>query len=343
MRPVRSCSALPLASWFEQRTNRVNQIGSVLLLRALASLLLLISLAGCVATPQTDALQQTIPAPLSSPVNLTDVAFFPQDAYQCGPAALATVLTYSAVQVTPDELVSQVYIPARQGSLQIEMLAATRRYGQVAYVLSGSLSEMLQEVAHGKPVLVMQNLGLSRFPQWHYAVVVGYDLSRSEVRLRSGTIRDYVMPLALFEKTWARADHWAMLALTPGELPLHADETEYFQRVADFEQSNPGEAAILSWRAGLQRWPHSRLISIGLSNQLYAQGQLSAAAEVLRQLLLIDADFDNAHNNLAWISLELGDSAAALLHAQRAVELDPANQNFQTTLQSVHSKISSGK
>ncbi|MBU2099579.1 MAG: PA2778 family cysteine peptidase [Gammaproteobacteria bacterium] len=301
------------------------------------------ALTACVTTPQTDGLQAFIPAPLSSPVNLSDVAFFPQDEYQCGPAALATVLTFNAVAVTPDELVSQVYIPARQGSLQIEMLAAMRRYGQVAYVLSGSLSEMLQEVSSGKPVLVMQNLGLSRLPQWHYAVVVGYDMTRSEIRLRSGTIRDYVMPLGLFEKTWARADHWAVLALTPGEMPLHANETEYFQRVADFEQNNPGELAIRSWRAGLQRWPGSRLMSMGLSNQLYAVGAKAEAATVLQHLLASDVAFASAHNNLAWISLELGDSAAALEHAGQAVALEPENENFQATLQSVHSKISSGK
>jgi tetratricopeptide (TPR) repeat protein len=321
------------------RTTVINFIGRALCYRALASLVLLATLASCVATPQTDSLHQSVPAPLNAAVNLSDVAFFPQDEYQCGPAALATVLNYSNVSVTPDELVAQVYIPARRGSLQIEMLAATRRYGQVAYVLSGSLSEMLQEVGNGKPVLVMQNLGLSRWPQWHYAVVVGYDITRSEIRLRSGTIRDYVMPLALFEKTWARAEHWAVLALTPGELPLHADETEYFQRVADFEQSHPGDSAVRSWRAGLQRWPASRLMSIGLSNQLYAQGELAEAANVLQQFLLGDAGFANGHNNLAWIALELGDLAAALRHAQQAVVLDRTDTNFQSTLEAVQQTV----
>ena len=300
-------------------------------------------LSACVSAPQSTQLTQQVPLPLSSPVNLEQVPFFPQQAYQCGPAALATVLGSSAVNVLPDELVSQVYIPARRGSLQIEMLATARRYGRLPYVLSGSLSEMLQEVGNGKPVLVMQNLGLTRLPQWHYAVVVGYDLGRAEIRLRSGTVRDYIMPLSLFEKTWARAGHWAVLMLEPGQLPLYADETSYFQHVADFELSHDGEPVLRSWRAGLQRWPGSRLLSMGLSNQLYVQGQLREAAQVLQQLLLSDDGFASAHNNLAWLMFELGDQQAALRHAQRATQLEPDTEAFQATLAAVQSNTSSGK
>ena len=55
------------------------------------------------------------------PVELTTVPFFPQEEYQCGPAALATVLTWTGVNVTPAELAPQVYLPERQGSLQLEI------------------------------------------------------------------------------------------------------------------------------------------------------------------------------------------------------------------------------
>ena len=306
-------------------------------------LILGLLLSACVSAPQTIQLTQQVPDALDYPVNLDQVPFFPQEDYQCGPAALATVLGSTAVNVIPDELVSQVYIPARRGSLQIEMLATARRYGRVPYVLSGSLSEMLEEVGNGRPVLVMQNLGLNRLPQWHYAVVVGYDLSRREIRLRSGTIRDYVISLSLFEKTWARADHWAVVVLEPGQLPHYADETAYFQHVADFEISNADESALLAWQAGLERWPGSRLMSMGLSNQLYAQGQTPAAAEVLQDLLKSDSNFAAAHNNLAWLLSELGNADSAITHARQAVQLAPDNEAFQATLAALQSNISSGK
>src|SRR3569623_1363896 len=129
------------------------------------------------------------PADLTHAVELDAVPFFPQERYQCGPAALATVLAWSGAAVTADQLVPQVYLPARQGSLQPELLAAARRYQRLPYVLEPDLAALLREVGAGHPVLVLQNLGLSWAPRWHNAVVVGYDLARDEVVLRSGAGR----------------------------------------------------------------------------------------------------------------------------------------------------------
>ena len=42
-------------------------------------------------------------------VELTQTPFFPQQSHQCGPAALATALGASGVDVTPDDLVPQTY------------------------------------------------------------------------------------------------------------------------------------------------------------------------------------------------------------------------------------------
>ncbi|MCW3478572.1 hypothetical protein OL229_03185 [Neisseriaceae bacterium JH1-16] len=95
-------------------------------LAPLFSLLLL--LVGCASTPQTAALLTRRPSDLPARVELTEVPFFPQDAYQCGPAALATVLVHAGVVTTPTELTPQLYLPERQGTLQAELLGATRRH-----------------------------------------------------------------------------------------------------------------------------------------------------------------------------------------------------------------------
>ena len=116
-------------------------------------------------------------------------AVLPATDYQCGPAALATVLVASGAQVSPDDLVAEVYLPGRKGSLQAELIAAARSRGRLPYVLPPSLDDLLAQLAAGHPVLVLQKTGAGPWPGWHYAVVIGYDASRDRLLLRSGTER----------------------------------------------------------------------------------------------------------------------------------------------------------
>ncbi len=71
--------------------------------RFLAAALLLV-MAGCAAVPQSLELAKE-PGNLPRRVMIDDVAFFPQVKYQCGPAALATVLSHRSVDVVPDNLI----------------------------------------------------------------------------------------------------------------------------------------------------------------------------------------------------------------------------------------------
>jgi tetratricopeptide (TPR) repeat protein len=290
-------------------------------LRFAAVCLLLLWLTACVSAPQSAQLLQHQAAAFRAPVNLDFVPFFPQEDYQCGPAALATVLQASAVTVTPDELVSRVYVPARQGSLQPEMLAAARAFGRVSYQLTPDLSDVLHEVRAGRPVLVMQNLGLSWYPQWHYAVVIGYDLEQQELLLRSGTIREYRLGLKVFERTWRRSGHWAFVVLKPGEMPVNAEELSYFEAVAAFERLEPGESVQEFYRTGLQRWPDNLNLAMGLGNSYYSVARFDEAARVYQDLLRRNPAYAVAHNNLAQVLLQQGEHELALNHAQQAVEL----------------------
>src|SRR5258705_9678994 len=123
-------------------------------------------LSGCASIyPQTATLRDGLPEGMPKEVELKQVPFFPQAEYQCGPAALATALNAAGAKVTPEELVPQVYLPERKGSLQVEMLAAARRHGMVSYLLAPRFLDMLRELAAGNPVIVRYNQSL--FDSWH--------------------------------------------------------------------------------------------------------------------------------------------------------------------------------
>jgi hypothetical protein len=113
-------------------------------------------LSACVATGVREVTQNL---QLPRQHELTETPFFPQELYHCGPAALATALNAIDVKVSPDQLVPEVYIPSRKGSLQIEMLAAARRHGALAVKIEPELGAVLKEIAAGNVVVVMQNGG----------------------------------------------------------------------------------------------------------------------------------------------------------------------------------------
>jgi hypothetical protein len=251
-------------------------------------------------------------------VELDATPFFAQTAYHCGPAALATVLVAAGFDTDPERLAPQLFVPAREGSLQIEMLAAARRAGALAVLLPPQLDALLREVAAGTPVVLLQNLGLAIAPRWHYAVLIGYDLERGDALLRSGTTRRDVLPLSTLEHTWARGDHWAFAALPPGRLPVTAREADAVQALVGFERVAPADASVRAYEAALARWPDNLTLGMGHGNALHATGRRADAAAAFERVATRH-DSAAAWSNLARVRLELGQRDGARDAAARAV------------------------
>lgn len=229
---------------------------------------------------------------------LAQVPFFPQDQYQCGPAALATMLVTSGVQVSPEQLVPLVYVPERRGSLQAELLSATRRHERVPVRLPGSIAPMLDELRAGRPVLVLQNLGLSRWPVWHYAVLIGYDAGQEEFLLRSGTERRQQMSARKFLGSWDRAGRWSMVVASAAAPPAASTVTSWLNAVAPFESLGNLELAAQGYDAAVARWPGDALAWTALGNVRYRQERRQdAEAAYVRALSLAPTQW-TARNNL---------------------------------------------
>jgi tetratricopeptide (TPR) repeat protein len=285
--------------------------------------MLLSWLAGCAQlVPQTMGLRTEWPEQVPQQVELTAVPFFPQDDYQCGPAALATVLSHSGVVITPEPLVTQVYVPARKGSLQLEMLAAPRRYGRVSYRLAPRYADLLREVAAGNPVVVLQDVG-PMFTQWHYAVVNGFHYPSGTLLLRSGKLARQEMPFTYFERTWIKSGYWAMVAMPPDRIPVTATEEGWMAAVLAMARVDKGDAATKAYSAALKRWPDNLAAAIGLANQHHARGALAEAAAVLRQARQRHPQSVIVMNNLAQTLSDQGRHGEALAQIDKAV--DPAS------------------
>lgn len=267
----------------------------------------------------TAALRAQRPPDLPLRVEIDATPFHPQTEYHCGPAALATTLAAAGIAAAPEQLATQVFLPARQGTLQAEMLGGARRQGALPVRLPSTLEALLRELAAGTPVLVLQNLGLSFAPQWHYAVAVGYDLEAGELLLRSGTTRREVMSLRSFEHTWARGGHWAIVTLEPGQLPVSAGEREVVEALVGFERAAVPADAVRAYAAALGRWPRSLTLGMGLGNALYAERRLEASAAAFERVAA-EHESAAAWSNLAQVRFELGQRERARQAALRALE-----------------------
>ncbi|MFZ5724066.1 MAG: PA2778 family cysteine peptidase [Pseudomonadota bacterium] len=273
-------------------------------------------LTGCAAHPERHLLRTAGPA-----VELAHVPFFAQEDFQCGPAALATVLRADRVDVTPEQLVPQVYVPERRGSLQAELIAAARRHGRVPYVLPPSLAPVLGELRAGRPVLVLQNSGLQSLPAWHYAVLVGFDPERETFLLRSGTTARLQIRADRFLAGWDRAGRWAMVVVAPSELPVSAEPARWLQAVAPFEATGHPETAATGYETALARWPQETAAWTALGNARHRQQRHDDAERAWHTALALpagpqDAAHWTARNNLAGLLAE----RQCRRHAQRLID-----------------------
>jgi hypothetical protein len=291
------------------------------------------SLLGCVA-PQTEQILASANA-RSQQVELADVPFFPQERYQCGPASLAMMLAWSDVAETPDSLTRAVYTPEREGSLPSDIVSAARRHGRVAIPVN-RLDVLLKEIEAGHPVLVMQNLGLSWLPQWHFAVAIGYDLESSHLILRSGTESRVTTPLDAFERTWERAENWAIVVLPATMTPSAIDETTWLTSLTGFERAGLPNETLTAYRTFLSHYPHNTIAQLGEANALLALQKYPDAETAYRSLLTLDPHMAAAWNNLAYALHHQGRRKDATAAAEQALALaGGSSDTYADTLREV--------
>lgn len=179
--------------------------GRVLL--ALAACLL----AGCAPSR---ALRAPVDVPQGGQV-LLQVPFFPDDADQCGPSALASVLGYWGKPAAPARLRQEIYRARLKGSLTVDLLLAAESRGLSAEMANGSLARVKKELDAGHPLIAFVNVGYRFYPVGHYLVITGYDDRRQSLFAHSGMKRDQRISYRKFDKQWERTERWALLILPP--------------------------------------------------------------------------------------------------------------------------------
>ncbi|AOY90231.1 hypothetical protein BKP64_09690 [Marinobacter salinus] len=297
--------------------------------------MLVLLLAGCASAPQWPATTDKS-QPLQQRVVLEEIPFYPQERYQCGPAALAMMLNSQGLNTDPEVLKELVYIPGREGSLQVEMVAAGRAHGMLVYRLDGDLESLFREVYEGHPVLVMQNLMFDWWPQWHFAVVIGFDAQKRNVILHTGTRERYETSVEVFTNTWARSGNWAVVILPPDQLPATATPLNFLASANDLETTGRTDAAMTAYETAEQRWPDQPAAILGQGNIAFARNNMRQAADDFARMVKEFPDAAEGWNNLAYTLNQMGCADEAQKAQQCASALAP--KRFEASLESTHLK-----
>ena len=169
-------------------------------------------------------------------------------------------------------------------------------------------------------MLVLQNLGLSWYPRWHYAVVSGYRADTQSIQFQTGWEQPRQIAVETFAKTWQRADNWAAVVLNVGEFPADNNALKYLQALMRLQLSKPSNTIMSEgYRRAVAQWPDYLPLRLALANWYQELGELAEAETTLRQLLAINADYAPANNNLALLLLRAGRAQDAQTYSERAL------------------------
>ncbi|SFR64831.1 Tetratricopeptide repeat-containing protein [Marinobacter daqiaonensis] len=308
----------------------------------------MVILGGCANRPQWPDQTSSAVSPIASSRSsdldldqrliLEQVPFYAQEKYQCGPASLAMMLNAQGLTTEPDQLKDLVYLPGREGSLQVELVAAGRSHGMVVYELDGSLQSLLTEVAAGHPVMVMQNLRFNWWPQWHFAVVTGFDREKRNIILHTGTRELHEEAVEVFMATWNRTENWAVVMLPPGQLPATAEPIDYLMAVNDLETTGHWDTASEAYRTAERAWPDQPAAILGQGNIAWQAGDW---AEATRHYLRLTSEFPDlaaGWHNLAQSLARQGCESPARNAAECAFSLKP--DRFSLEMPAISSGVS---
>jgi ABC-type bacteriocin/lantibiotic exporter with double-glycine peptidase domain len=108
-------------------------------------------------------------------LEIEGVPFIKQDTRFCGPASLASVMTYYGTPTDQKAVAGAVYSEKLQGALITDLERYAREAGFETRSARGTEEGLKAEIDRGRPVIVLVDLGFWVVSKPHYLVVYGYN------------------------------------------------------------------------------------------------------------------------------------------------------------------------
>ncbi len=146
---------------------------------------------------------------------ISGVPFYRQKEGSCGPAALASVLSFWGYQASLEQITAKVYLPELRGTLPMDMENYMRDAGFETTSSAGTIDELKGYIRRDVPAICLLDLGFGLYRQPHYVTVLGFDDVKAVLIIHDGSEANRVISYDVFEKEWRRAGHWMLTARPP--------------------------------------------------------------------------------------------------------------------------------
>ena len=145
---------------------------------------------------------------------LLEVPFFPDKTNQCGPSALAGVLSFWGKPADPAKLREEMYLDKLKGTLPMDLLLTAKAHGLKTQMVRGDLDILRSELKQGRPVLILLNQGFNSLPVDHYVIVTGFHDDRKGLYMHSADEENVFVPYKKILRQWEKTDYWTLLTRT---------------------------------------------------------------------------------------------------------------------------------
>ncbi|MDT8282809.1 MAG: bacteriocin/lantibiotic ABC transporter, partial [Gammaproteobacteria bacterium] len=147
--------------------------------------------------------------------------------------------------------------------------------------------------------------------------------------------RRWVTPFEVFERTWQRADFWALVILPAGEIPETATSLRYLKTAYAFEETGHTNLALDAYRSASQRWPEVADTWMTLGNVVFHNKDWPNAITAFSTACRVQPKSIANWNNLAYALHAYGCDIQARTALQCGLNISPTDKNLLDSWQEI--------
>ena len=240
-----------------------------------------------------------------------------QKAYQCGPAALESVIRYWGRDINVTSMTETLFKPGSMGVLNFTLSEYARTQGFWTEIheeenTGNGINELKTWILRKIPPVVMLKTGILWVPTYHFVVLRGHDDTDQIFYANIGEPETYAIPYSELRSRWKASGNWYLIICPPERVDWDLDEIQSQDLAIYSEKSGKADLAEKWYRRVLNKNPANQTARFNLANVYLKQRRFEEAKPLYESLSIERPDWGPAVNNLAWIYLEEGNPKEAL-------------------------------